>query len=228
MNGRPPRPATVSNLCFHGIGAPDRELELDEERYWVGEEQFAELLDVAARYPRLCLTFDDGNASDVEIALPALQRRGLRASFFVIAGRIGTRGSLDAAAVRALADAGMTVGSHGLRHRPWRSLDAAAAHEELVDARAAVAAAAGAAVQEASCPFGAYDRRVLRRARDAGFTRVYTVDEAPARPDAWLQGRYTILSSHSGASIERLGQGLDGSGPQQALRAARSAVKRWR
>jgi peptidoglycan/xylan/chitin deacetylase (PgdA/CDA1 family) len=228
MNGRPPRAATVSNLCFHGIGAPDRELEPDEERYWVGEEQFAELLDVAARYPRLRLTFDDGNASDAEIALPALQRRGLRASFFVIAGRIGARGSLGADAVRALADAGMTVGSHGQRHRPWRSLDAAAAREELVDARAAIAAAAGAAVDEASCPFGAYDRRALSAVRDAGFRRVYTVDEVPARPDAWLQGRYTILSSHTGAELERLGQGSDGSASERVLRTARSAVKRWR
>lgn len=42
------------------------------------------------------LTFDDGNASDLTIAAPALQARGLAASFFVCASRIGQAGDLGA------------------------------------------------------------------------------------------------------------------------------------
>jgi hypothetical protein len=49
---RPRRGPTVVNLCFHGIGAPERELEPHEEHYWVTEEQFGELLDVAGSAPR--------------------------------------------------------------------------------------------------------------------------------------------------------------------------------
>jgi peptidoglycan/xylan/chitin deacetylase (PgdA/CDA1 family) len=117
----------------------------------------------------------------------------------------------------------MTVGNHGLRHRSWRSLDERALEEELVDARAAIAEAAGRSVDEASCPFGEYDRRVLAALREHGFRRVYTVDEAPAQPDAWLQARYTIRSTDSPATLERL-LGVR-NGPVASLR---TAVKRWR
>jgi peptidoglycan/xylan/chitin deacetylase (PgdA/CDA1 family) len=217
----------VVNLCFHGIGTPGRRLEPDEARYWVDEAQFEELLAVVARSPRLRVTFDDGNASDAAVALPVLERLGVHASFFVLAGRIGRPGSLGAADVRQLAAAGMTVGCHGLLHRSWRALDSAGLREELVEARDAIAEAAGTPVDQASCPFGAYDRRVLRALRGHGFVRVYTVDEGPARPGAWLQSRYTVLDSDTPASIERLGAGDDGLA-KKAARSLRCAVKRWR
>src|SRR6478609_7258795 len=118
------RPASrVLNLCFHGIGVPaGRALEPHEDSFWVGTDAFDEMLDLIARSPWVRITFDDGNASDAQIALPALLRRGLRASFFVIAGRCDEPGSLSRADVRELARSGMTVGSHGLRHRNWRRL----------------------------------------------------------------------------------------------------------
>jgi peptidoglycan/xylan/chitin deacetylase (PgdA/CDA1 family) len=210
------------NLCFHGIGAPERELEPREEHYWVTEEQFGELLDVAGSEPRMRMTFDDGNASDAEIALPALRRAGLTASFFVVAERIGKPGSLTADQLRELVQAGMTIGNHGLRHRSWRSLDERGFEEELVEARAVIAEAAGRPVDEASCPFGEYDRRVLAALRERGFRRVYTVDEAPAQPDAWLQARYTIRSTDTPASLERL------LGARNPVTSLRTVVKRWR
>jgi len=201
VTGRPARAPTVVNLCFHGIGTPDRELEPDEAQYWVGEGQFDELLDVVRQEPGLRLTFDDGNASDVEIALPALRRARLEASFF-----------------------GMTVGNHGLRHRPWRSLDADGEREELVQARAAIAGAAGQSVDEASFPFGEYDRGALRAVRRAGFQRVYTVDGGPAQADAWLQSRHTITSAETPASLERLAQ----AGRAGLRQTVGSTLKRWR
>jgi peptidoglycan/xylan/chitin deacetylase (PgdA/CDA1 family) len=223
VSGRPRRGPTVVNLCFHGIGAPERDLEPDEDRYWVTEEQFGELLEVARGEPRIRITFDDGNASDAEIALPALRSAGLTASFFLIAGRIGADGSLSAGQIRELVQAGMTVGNHGLRHRSWRSLAGPELEEELVEARATIAGAAGSPVEEASCPFGEYDRRVLAALRERGFRRVYTVDEAPADQDAWLQARYTIRSTDTASSLERLLGAR--SGPVASLR---TAVKRWR
>src|SRR4051794_2302534 len=129
----------IFNLCFHGIGTPQRALEPNEARYWIAVEQFEEMLQVIRRDPRFRVTFDDGNRSDVEHALPALLRNSVQASFFVVAGRLGGPGSLSVADVRELRRAGMTIGTHGMRHRPWRSLDDAALREELVDARGPLA-----------------------------------------------------------------------------------------
>src|SRR3954467_1757965 len=122
-------PVSIVNLCFHGIGQPDRALEPDEAQYWIDVDQFESLLTEAARNPSIQLSFDDGNASDASVALPALVARGLTATFFVIAGRLGQPGSLTVGDVRALADAGMTIGSHGMHQRAWRSPDAPAVDE---------------------------------------------------------------------------------------------------
>jgi len=213
------------NLCFHGIGQPERKLEPDEEQFWVSVERFDELLDAAEGLPSVQITFDDGNASDSAVALPLLVSRGLTASFFVIAGRIGQPGSLGPGDVRALADAGMTIGSHGMRHVPWRSLDEPSLRMELDDAVPLISEAAGREVDQASCPFGSYDRRVLRALRERGFSRLYTVDRRPAAPDAWLQGRYVIRSTDTADSVRSFGHDPF---PRSLVLAAKSAAKRWR
>jgi peptidoglycan/xylan/chitin deacetylase (PgdA/CDA1 family) len=218
----------VLNLCFHGIGTPGRELEPDEELYWVEEAQFEDLLEVIGRYPSVRITFDDGNASDAALALPALQRRDLTATFFIISGRLDQPGSLASAEVRSLVQGGMTVGSHGMWHRPWQSVSDEELQEELVDAADAIADAAGQPVHEVACPFGSYDRRVLGAIRHRGFLRVYTVDGGPARSGAWLQSRYTVRADDSPADIERRARSPRGGTFPAAVRTAKSLVKRWR
>jgi peptidoglycan/xylan/chitin deacetylase (PgdA/CDA1 family) len=221
------RSAEVFNLCFHGIGRPGRALEPDEERYWIEPEQFEEMLGVARRYPFIRITFDDGNASDVEHALPALLRSGLTATFFVCAGRLDQPGSLSSVDVRDLVGAGMTIGSHGLAHRPWRAVDDEQLRDEM-NASQIIAEAAGIQVREAACPFGSYDRRVLRALRRHGFTRVYTVDEGHAKRDAWLQSRYTIRSCDSPADIERRAQPCRRDSLASAVRSGKTLIKQLR
>ena len=79
--------AHVHGICFHGIGTPERTLEPGEDRYWVAIDEFLAMLDAIAAAPGVRISFDDGNASDIEIALGGLRERDLSASFFVLAGR---------------------------------------------------------------------------------------------------------------------------------------------
>jgi peptidoglycan/xylan/chitin deacetylase (PgdA/CDA1 family) len=215
-------------LCFHGIGTPGRPLEQMEDEYWVAKAQFDEMLDVIRRHPAIRITFDDGNASDAAAAMPALIERGLTASFFVVAGRLDEPGSLSSADVRELVSSGMTIGLHGMRHRPWRFLDDSELEIELSDAAKMIAAAAGQPLREAACPFGAYDRTVLRAIRARGFARVYTVDGGAARRDSWLQARYTIRRHDTPADIERMARSPRGEIPTAVLRAGKSLIKRLR
>ena len=221
------RSGQVFNLCFHGIGTPGRALEVDEEHYWIEIGQFEEILAVAQRYPFIRITFDDGNASDARHALPALLRSGLTATFFVCADRLDQPGSLSSADVRELADAGMTIGSHGLAHRPWRTVGDEDLRAEM-NASQIIAEAARTPVREAACPFGSYDRRVLRALRNHGFSRVYTVDEGHARPDAWLQSRYTIRSCDFAADVERRACPSRRDSLASALRSGKNLLKRLR
>jgi peptidoglycan/xylan/chitin deacetylase (PgdA/CDA1 family) len=223
----PARSARPVNLSFHGIGDPLRALDEDEDAYWVTRDLFEEVLDWAATQPKVQISFDDGNASDVSIALPALQSRSLKATFFPIGGRLGEVGSVDEAGLGELVAAGMTIGSHGMNHLKWQGLDDQALEVELVDARALIEGALGAQVHVAACPLGSYDRRILRRLRHLGYTQVFTSDRAYARPDAWLQPRFSVRSTDTIADVKALTtsrrRALTGS-----LDSLRIAVKRFR
>lgn len=162
-------------LIFHGIGTPRRTLEPGEAAHWVSQERFEAVLDRVAEAPeRYEITFDDGNLSDYDIALPALQARGLTARFFVLSGRIGEAGSLDADQIRALEAAGMTIGSHGVDHLVWAKLDAAALDHELASSKAALEEICGHEVTEAGIPFGRYHRGVLKHLRRVGYRVVWS------------------------------------------------------
>ena len=214
-------------LTFHGVGAPMREFEPSESNFWLSRDRFLSVLDSVAGREDVRITFDDGNASDVEHALPALRERGIRATFFVVASRIGKPAFLDAGAIRELTAAGMVIGCHGMRHRRWAGLDEPSLREELVDARAIIEEISGQPVVEAACPFGSYDRRSLMTLRDAGYHRVYTSDRGTARREDFLQARNTVEAGDGNDLLERIGA-TDAAPFRAWARRAKLAVKRWR
>ncbi len=182
-------------INFHGIGVPPPGIDKGELDFWWDEHAFLAALDrvsiSAGDYPVL-ITFDDGNESDLDIALPALLERNLTASFFVCAGRVETRGYLSASAIRQLLREGMRIGSHGMHHLDWSKLDDARLQIEIVDAKRKLEDICGCEIDEASIPFGRYDRRVLRKLRTEGYSRVYTSGRGVATRDAWLKPRNTL------------------------------------
>src|ERR1017187_5607160 len=115
-------PLPLCILNFHGLGTPKHELPSKELAFWIRESQFDAILDYVRDRDGICLTFDDSNESDLTIALPALQARGMEAHFFLVAGRIGRPGYLSPAQVRALVSAGMAMGNHGMHHQAWAGL----------------------------------------------------------------------------------------------------------
>lgn len=220
-------PGSVFNLTVHGVGPAVRELDPGEDGTWVRVDQLECLLDAVAGRTDVRMTFDDGNASDVEIALPRLLDRGLTADFFVLAGLLGTPGRLTADGVRELLRAGMSIGSHGWAHRDWRRIDEAQAREEIAEANRVLGELTGRRVERVAIPFGSYDRHVLRRLRQARVTRVFTSDGGRTRPGSWLQPRTSIRHDLDGAWVDRVVHGRSPL-PLRARRAAARTVKRLR
>ncbi len=190
-------------------------------------EQFEQVLDLAAGRDDVRFTFDDGNESDVTIALPRLLERGMTAEFFVLAGQLERPGRLDVDGVRELLKAGMAVGSHGWDHRDWRRISDAQVAEEFTRAPEVLAEVVGATVDTVAIPFGSYDRHVLRHLRQAGVRRVYTSDGGPAQSGTWLQARNSL---HHDVDVPWLRSVLDNRAPAalRARRVAARAVKRMR
>ena len=174
-------------LNFHGVGEPPSGTEDTDLTYWWDEAPFLSTLDavVASKQTSnipIKITFDDGNISDVRFALPALKARGLKASFFVCAGRVGLNGYLCADAIKELLKAGMSIGSHGMHHRDWRQLGSTELYQEVVEAKLILKGVCGCEITEVAIPFGSYDRRILTELRLAGYRRVYNFQRRPRTP----------------------------------------------
>jgi peptidoglycan/xylan/chitin deacetylase (PgdA/CDA1 family) len=215
------------NVCFHGIGSPGPDVPDADAAYWVSRSAFLALLDDLATWPRTSLSFDDGCASDLEIALPALQERGLTATFFVLAGRLDRPGSLASDGVRALVAHGMSIGTHGWDHVPWRQLDPATRHRELVEARERIEEVSARRVDEAALPLGRYDRSTLRQLRDVGYRHVFTSDRRAASEGAWLQPRFSV---HAGDAPAAFREAVSAARrpAARAVASAKGLVKRIR
>lgn len=191
-------------INFHGVGAPLRELEPGEADYWLSRDRFLTILDRIASHPereRICITFDDGNASDLLIAAPELRQRGLRAEFFVLTGRIGTVGSLSAEDIRALLALDMRVGSHGVAHRDWTRVGADELHCELAASKARLEAICGCAVNAASMPFGWYNAAVLKQIRDTGYQVAYSSGGGSAEVSNFLKPRNSMRLETSDSTL---------------------------
>ncbi|MGC4024853.1 MAG: polysaccharide deacetylase family protein [Mesorhizobium sp.] len=219
--------AGVRIINFHGIGEPQRELEPGEEPYWISVERFRYMLDrivAHADHSQIAITFDDGNLSDLAIGAVELEKRKLKARFFVLTGRIGQVGSLSENNIRALLSADMGIGSHGIWHRDWSSLPLSELNQELTESKRVLEAICGSAINHAAIPFGRYNARVMKAARAAEYERVYSSDGGSADPKNYLQARSSVRSDTSDAAFEAM---LSGRLPwaKRLRRTAAMAVK---
>lgn len=216
----------ILNFTFHGIGELPPSIDDAERDVWVSEAGFLSALDAIRGLNGAQVTFDDGNISDLTVALPALVERGMTGQFFIVAERIGKAGYLSAEDLRALHESGMEVGLHGMRHRPWRGLSEAELEVELVEARLRLESRLGRGVTTAACPFGSYDQRVLQRLQLAGFGTVFTSDGGAASPQSWLQPRNTLHRGATAADVDRI---ASRSGAlRTAFGRAKTLIKRYR
>ena len=196
--------STIINLTFHGIGQPQRTLSRGEQQVWVSESSFLSILNLVKDRRNVRLTFDDGNESDVNVALPALIERKLTAEFFVLAGYLDKPNYLNAQDVRLLFQSGMKIGSHGMHHRSWRAAKNGELKEELFEARDKLQNIINQEIKNAACPFGVYNGRTLRTLKQAGYERVYTSDRGKAIDNEWLQARNTVTCDDDARSIAEL------------------------
>ena len=180
-------------INLHGIGDPQGPKESRD--YWVSEDAFSRVLDLVAKSDEddLRLTFDDGFQSDHTIALPRLVDRDMKAAFFVSVGLLGRPGYLCASRLREMRAVGMDIGVHGWHHRPWRGLSDSELEIEHLGAKEKLEEILEDCVSHFACPFGSYDRRVLRSLQSAGAEKVLTSDNYDETRKTWLVPRRTMV-----------------------------------
>ena len=149
----------------------------------VGLDRLLEILDGAAPAPEnpVAVTFDDGFASTFEHALPVLSRYRIPATMFIVAGRIGAdndwmhrrgrprRRLMDAAQIREMEAAGVSIGSHTLSHPRLPECRHDDKGREIGDSKARLEDLLGHAVEHFAYPYGQYDDRDRERVAEAGY-----------------------------------------------------------
>ena len=218
-------------LMYHELGVPGRAPCEDAPgylRYVVERSVFVEHLDLlAAQRMSVCgvaaacrrgldhasqvvITFDDGCATDAELAAPLLAARGFGATFFIVSEWTGTRrGFMTAAQVRELHGQGFEVASHSATHAFLSDLADDRLREELRGSRQTLEDMIGAPVRHLSCPGGRWSPRVAAAAREAGYETVSPsrLGVNRARADRYALARRAIRRDTTRRNFEAICHG---------------------
>ena len=124
----------------------------------------------------IMITFDDGYRDVFFKASPILMRHGMRATAYVVSGRIsgGDPSFLTWPLLHALERRGIEIGSHTATHRFLPSLSHAEMLDDLTSSRRTLEHRLHHRVPWLAYPFGGHDSRVEAFSRRAGYLLAVT------------------------------------------------------
>ena len=174
-------------LMYHGIfpDANTRAIDAEDLPYAVSVSDFTHQLDELAKQkvglysgemiPDIVISFDDGHASNLQLAAPLLKERQLAAYFFITTDFIGKRsGFMSRDELQELSMMpGMCIGSHGMTHRFFDDMTKAEASNELLGSREELETICQSACRSISFPGGRFTQAVLQQVTAAGYTQVF-------------------------------------------------------
>lgn len=177
------------------------------------------------------LTFDDGGSSALAIAR-MLDARGMVGHFFVTTGRIGQRGFVNMADIKALAASGHVLGSHSHTHpREISALDDESLESEWRTSVDRLAQLTGAAPKLGSVPGGFYSPRVATAAAAAGIRWLFTSEpttRAHMVDECHVLGRFPLWRDMTPDMAVALARGLGLARERQWLAwNFKKPLKRW-
>jgi len=184
----------VPVFLYHGIvGTTSQTTPTEERKYWITGVQFRNHLEVIHSQEYVLtpldsvwqhggqaneairtavITFDDGHASDYEVAFPLIQRFGHRAEFFINTATVNRPGFLSWSQVAEMHRAGMSFQSHGWDHVDLCSLPPRELYHQLRDSKREMENRLGAGVDVLSAPYGLLNSRVTRAAVEVGYRAI--------------------------------------------------------
>ena len=150
------------------------------------------------------LTFDDGNSSDADIALPLLLEMNCSATFFLVADKIDTPNFLSSSQARELVNSGMAIGSHSVTHQDMRMLTALQQREELLFSKIHIEDKIGYPVKYFSFPYGKFNSELVQMALDCGYEKVCTSQHGIVNFSCNVLPRNSINSAMSWSAVQRV------------------------
>jgi peptidoglycan/xylan/chitin deacetylase (PgdA/CDA1 family) len=141
------------------------------------------------------IAIDDGHDDGYNFAFPIIRRANFRATFYVIAGRVGTSTYLSWPQVREMQAAGMEIGNHTLDHVPLPTLAAAEVLRQVAGGQAAFEAQLDGPPTTFAYPFGQFDAVAIGAVRATGLRLAFTTKAG--KTQTWAT-RLTLPRVHVG------------------------------
>lgn len=151
-------------ICFPGWGAMQNKEKLQNTIKEIHGEQKTEqeLEEEDNEKPKIALTFDDGpSAVYTPILLDGLEKRGVKATFFLIGKNIEAGENADI--VRREQEEGHLIGNHTYSHVEITKLDDESAHQELKKTNEIIEGITGEAVEFMRPPFGSWQKTLEKK-----------------------------------------------------------------
>ena len=242
-----PRKPMLPVLMYHGLHAGQHARGRYDSVYSVHPDEFARQLDwlldsghhtvrinptlaqttatTGTRRPVL-ITFDDGDVSNIEVAMPRLLERGMAAEFFITSDFIDQPGMLSSRDVRSLADAGMGIGAHGKSHRFLEDLDQQDLEAELENSRLRLSSITGCRIDALALPGGRGGERERLAALRHGYHHLFSsmpgANPSPADGNWWQR-----IAITRNTSLERFAELVQWQGLHPRLSQARFIALSW-
>lgn len=161
------------------------------------------------------ITFDDGYVDNLA-ACDELQKRDMRATWFVVTGSIGESPKwpadgrpnerlLNAFELREMQARGMEIGSHTVNHVRLTEADDTRLASELIDSKSVLLDLLGTRVDSFAYPYGAWDARCAEAVKQAGYSSACTTRTGWVMRDnnPYLLRRLTIFNTDTVSTLAR-------------------------
>lgn len=160
---------------------------------------------------QIVLTFDDGSATTLRGAMPALAAAGFTAIQFLVAGLLGGRNEwdiaqgevpdrlMDEAQARDWLAAGHQIGAHTLTHPHLSQIPLTQAREEIFSSKKALEDRFGTPVHHFCYPYGEHSMPVRDLVAEAGYHTAVTT-----KPGVWYPDGDRFLIRRVGARAHSL------------------------
>lgn len=161
------------------------------------------------------ITFDDGYVDNLA-ACAELQKRGMRATWFLVSGSVGQRPHwpddgrpdqrlLNASELREMQTNGMEIGSHTVNHVRLTSLKDADLIQELLNSKATLEDILESEVRSFAYPYGVWDARCAQAVKQAGYAAACTTETGWALRDnnPYRLRRLSVFNTDTESSLAR-------------------------
>jgi peptidoglycan/xylan/chitin deacetylase (PgdA/CDA1 family) len=191
----------VSNAKFNKLRVPQKQFAAQVK--WLSDQGFhfltmQELHDQWGNLPvkAVALTFDDGYADNLHMALPVLKKYQAKATIYIVvdrhdrdwstykkahhnSGELAREVKLTDPEIQELVASGLIeIGSHTLTHANLPKLNSADRKQEMELSRSMLQQLTGQTITSFAYPFGIYCSADVQAARDAGYkTAVTTIEK---------------------------------------------------